>query len=421
MRIVLVADGRSPITRRWVRVLADLGHQTTLVSTFPCAPVEGVEADVCLPVAYAQYAGSAAGAGNAPTSRSRVRKVVSAFRPLLLGARYRLGPLTLKTYGPRLRWLVERIQPDLVHALRIPYEGFLASYTPPGIPLIVSIWGNDLTLHANGSSAMAKLTRQTLARADGLMTDAARDVRLARAWGFDDAKPALVVPGSGGLDLEEIAAVKSRVQAQGANGPDAAPLVINPRGFRTGSVRQDTFFASIPLVLERKPENHRLTGEQIRFACAAMAGQREALQMLDRYNLRGKMDLLPHMPQAELWELFARAAVTVSISQHDGTPNSLLEAMALGAFPIAGDIESIREWITPGVNGLLVEPDKPQALAEALLLALDNPELRARAAEINARIVRERAEVGVVREKIQAFYEAVTGWNDELFSSPAED
>lgn len=143
--------------------------------------------------------------------------------------------------------------------------------------------------------------------------------------------------------------------------------------------------------------------------------------MLDRYNLRGKVDLLPHMPQMELWELFARAAVTVSISQHDGTPNSLLEAMVLGAFPIAGDIESIREWITPGVNGLLVEPDKPQALAEALLLTLDNPELRARAAEINARIVRERAEVGVVREKIQAFYEAVTGWNDELFSSPAED
>ena len=93
--------------------------------------------------------------------------------------------------------------------------------------------------------------------------------------------------------------------------------------------------------------------------------------------------------------------------------------MALGAFPIAGDIESIREWITPGVNGLLVEPDKPQALAEALLLALDNPDLRARAAEINTRIVRERAEVGVVREKIQVFYEAVTGWNDRQSSSPA--
>ncbi len=429
MRIVLVADGRSPITRRWVRVLADLGHQTTLISTFPSAPVEGVEADVCLPVAFAQYAGSGAGAGNAPAKRSGARKIVSAFRPLLLGARYRLGPLTLRTYGPRLRWLVERIQPDLVHALRIPYEGFLASYTPPGVPLIVSIWGNDLTLHANGSSAMAKLTRHTLARADGLMTDAARDVRLARAWGFDEDKPALVVPGSGGLDLNEIAAVKARMQGRMENRPDAAPLVINPRGFRTGSVRQDTFFASIPLVLERlslgeerlTPGEHRLSISNLRFVCAAMAGQREALQMLDRYNLRSKVELLPHMPQAELWELFARAAVTVSISQHDGTPNSLLEAMALGAFPIAGDIESIREWITPGVNGLLVEPDKPQALAEAILLALETPNLRARAAEINARIVRERAEIGVVREKIQAFYEAVTHWNDRPSLSPAED
>ena len=144
--------------------------------------------------------------------------------------------------------------------------------------------------------------------------------------------------------------------------------MINPRGFRTGSVRQDTFFQALPLILERSPN--------ITFACAAMAGQREALRWVERLRLEGKVHLLPLLPQADLWELFARAAVTVSVSQHDGTPNSLLEAMALGAFPVAGDIESIREWITPGVNGLLVEPDKPQALAEAVLLALDNPDLR---------------------------------------------
>ena len=37
-------------------------------------------------------------------------------------------------------------------------------------------------------------------------------------------------------------------------------------------------------------------------------------------------------------------------------PEAILEAMALGCFPIAGDIESVREWITPGVNGILVDP-----------------------------------------------------------------
>jgi glycosyltransferase involved in cell wall biosynthesis len=117
--------------------------------------------------------------------------------------------------------------------------------------------------------------------------------------------------------------------------------------------------------------------------------------------------LLPHLPQADLWELFARADVTVSVSRHDGTPNSLLEAMALGVFPVAGDIESIREWITPGVNGLLIEHDRPQALAEAILLALDSPDLRRSAAECNASLVAERAGTEVVREKLRIFYEGL--------------
>jgi glycosyltransferase involved in cell wall biosynthesis len=74
---------------------------------------------------------------------------------------------------------------------------------------------------------------------------------------------------------------------------------------------------------------------------------------------------------------------------------------------VVGDIESIREWITPGVNGLLVEPDKPQALAEAVLLALDNGDLRNRAAEYNACLITERASAELVREKLRIFYEGV--------------
>ncbi len=108
-----------------------------------------------------------------------------------------------------------------------------------------------------------------------------------------------------------------------------------------------------------------------------------------------------------MWELFQRAEISASISTHDGTPNTLLEAMASGCFPVVGDLEALREWITPGVNGLVVEPGKPQALAEALLLALEHPELRARAGEINQRLVTERAEVGAMRARLDEFYSAV--------------
>jgi glycosyltransferase involved in cell wall biosynthesis len=403
MRILLIADGRSPITRKWVQALLSQGNQVILVTTFPCAPLEGVEADVCLPVAFSSLLGSGgSGGGGGTKPASPIRRVLASFRPFFQALRYRFGPLTLQYYGPRLRWLVERIEPDLVHALRVPYEGMLASWTPEKFPLVVSIWGNDFTLHAQASASMADLTHRAMARADGLMADAGRDIRLAHSWGLAEEKPALVIPGNGGLNLVELEAIRN----EPASIPEVAalftspkPLVINPRGFRTGSVRQDTFFQAVPLILEQNPE--------VNFACAAMAGQREALQWIERLHLEGKVQLLPVLPQEELWKIFAHAAVTVSVSQHDGTPNSLLEAMAFGALPVAGDIESIREWIVPGMNGLLVEPDKPQSLADAVLLALENQEFRQKAAAYNAEVVQQRVSAAVTREKITDFYQQV--------------
>lgn len=406
MKILIVADGRSPITRRWVRGLLAMQNEVALVSTFPCQPLDGVAEMMVLPVAFASLSGSQAGRGDkdagqqatAAAQPSRSRKLVARFRNLFQQVRYSLGPLTLRFYGPRFRRAAQRIQPDLIHALRIPFEGMLASYAPPEIPLAVSIWGNDLTLHGKGSAAMRRFTTRTLQRANGLAADAQRDIRLARAWGFAEDKPVLTVPGSGGIDLVETGAVQEMpVLSDLPRFSDDTPLVINPRGFRPGSVRNDIFFEAIPMVLERVPDAH--------FLCAAMQGQQEAQNWVERLKISGRVHLLPYLAQEQLWALFQRAAVSVSVSAHDGTPNSLLEAMAIGCFPIAGDIESLREWIVPGVNGLLVEPDKAQALAEALVLALQHPALREQAAEANRLIIQERAELNLVRSQIAVFYE----------------
>ncbi len=225
-----------------------------------------------------------------------------------------------------------------------------------------------------------------------------RDLRLAKQWGFDSSRPTLVVPGNGGIDLAEIHRPGNELPNQvDLDIPGDSPLVINPRGFRPGSVRNDVFFQAVSLVLERNPGVH--------FICPAMQQQEEALNWVNRYHLEKNVHLLPYLPQPQLWNLFKKSLVSVSISVHDGTPNSLLEAMACGCFPIVGDIESLREWIVPGKNGFLVEPGNPQALAEALLIALSQPELRQEAANLNQQIIRQRAEVNLVRAQISVFYQ----------------
>jgi len=94
----------------------------------------------------------------------------------------------------------------------------------------------------------------------------------------------------------------------------------------------------------------------------------------------------------------------VSPSVHDGTPNSLLEGMACGCFPVAGDLEPIREWITQGQNGLLVNPNDPVSIAEGILLALEREDLRREAAGLNGEIIASRAEYGKNMARADEFY-----------------
>lgn len=63
-------------------------------------------------------------------------------------------------------------------------------------------------------------------------------------------------------------------------------------------------------------------------------------------------------------------------SRMEGCPVALIEAMACGKACIATNIPGSRDLIIPNENGLLVPPEDPAALAEALQLLINSPELR---------------------------------------------
>jgi len=397
MHILLVADGRSPITKRWLDGLFALNYQVSLISSHPCNPIEGLQSLHVLPIAFSRF--SSGQRSTSPTKPSPARNLVKNFRRAFLAGRYLFGPLSVDLVAGQFRRLVDQIKPDLVHALRIPYEGMLARYTPTGIPLAVSIWGNDLTLHAKKSKAIGELTRKTLQRADGLHTDTRRDMLLAHEWGFSSGRPDLVAPGNGGLDLANLDTLHKPLPDELEELiPSGHTLIINPRGLRAYT-RTDTFFKSIPLILQEQPETTVL--------CTSMAGEPEAERWAAAIHADSRLVLLPSLTQGQLWSLFRRCPVSISITTHDGTPNTLLEAMACGSFPVAGDIETIREWIIPGENGLLVNPDSPEDLSAAILQALNNPALRERANRANRTIVEQRANASIIRPQIDAFYKSV--------------
>jgi glycosyltransferase involved in cell wall biosynthesis len=57
---------------------------------------------------------------------------------------------------------------------------------------------------------------------------------------------------------------------------------------------------------------------------------------------------------------------------------TLLEALAAGRAVVTTDVPGCRDAVTDGVEGLLVPPRDPDALARALRRLIEDPELRAR-------------------------------------------
>ena len=141
-------------------MVSGLGWRVSLVSTFPCEAVNGAELAGILPVGFSALGGGQVGIAGGKGGWKRW--LINHFRPLALTMRAFMAPLLLGRYQKQFISIVNDLKPDVVHALRIPFEGMLAESTPAHIPLIVSIWGNDLTFHARTSPLMAAHTRRTL-------------------------------------------------------------------------------------------------------------------------------------------------------------------------------------------------------------------------------------------------------------------
>jgi glycosyltransferase involved in cell wall biosynthesis len=83
----------------------------------------------------------------------------------------------------------------------------------------------------------------------------------------------------------------------------------------------------------------------------------------------------------------------------------MLEAIAMGAFPIQTNTSCCDEWITDGESGFIVNPYDVEGIAERIRTAVADDQLVNRAADLNWATVQKRLDQREVARQVHDLYE----------------
>jgi glycosyltransferase involved in cell wall biosynthesis len=100
-------------------------------------------------------------------------------------------------------------------------------------------------------------------------------------------------------------------------------------------------------------------------------------------------------------DYYNRSKIFVSIPESDATSISLLEAMATGCIPILSDLPSNKEWITDGLNGIIVNNISVNFLEQIMSLNMD------KAMEINRNIIQQKGTKEVNKKNFIELYNRI--------------
>jgi glycosyltransferase involved in cell wall biosynthesis len=124
-------------------------------------------------------------------------------------------------------------------------------------------------------------------------------------------------------------------------------------------------------------------------------------EQLETWNREGLVEYLGE--REDVRPTLAAAHVLVLPSYGEGTPRSVLEAMAMGLAIVTTDVPGCRATVRNGRNGFLVPVRDSAALAEAMTRLVMDPELITRFGQEGRRIAEEKYDVRLVTADILAF------------------
>jgi glycosyltransferase involved in cell wall biosynthesis len=256
---------------------------------------------------------------------------------------------TLRKVVAFARWC-RRHKLDVVHSWEIYSNIFgLPGAAVAGVPVRI---GSRRGLNPDRTAGQRRLQRLAYAAAHRIVANSEAAARLLRQEGVPPAR-VTVIPN--GIDLS---AYSPR--------PDRSPLrrVVMVAGLRRIK-GLDVLIAAAARIVASSPDT--------RFVIAGDGPEREsALRHVRELGIETSFEFLGH--RDDVPAVLANADLFVLPSRSEAFPNAVIEAMAAGLPVVATQVGGIVELVQPERTGVLVPSDDPEALADAVMSLIADPD-----------------------------------------------
>jgi len=279
-------------------------------------------------------------------SRMPIAAAVQSQQPVPRSLWSRMGAPFAKKSGPAPpprpeAWLADILQgwkPHIVHTFGIYPAGLFFhiarrsfNATTFGRWVLQTRGGSDLQLRRLDPT-LAEEIRQIAGDAAAIVTDNLTNSRYLEELGVDRGRVANIspVPGSGGIDVDEVAC--------GIRPPSQRNLIVWPKAYEV------QWSKALPVLEALRRVWHRLPPCRIAMFAAVQPEVREWFLTLPK-ETQAACDLHDFVPRSQVLEAMRQARLMLAPSLVDGRPNTMLEAMAAGAIPVVSPLESITRML----------------------------------------------------------------------------
>lgn len=308
--------------------------------------------------------------------------------------------------------VVKKCPVDIVHAHFAYPEGFVGVLVKNAIekPLVITCHGYDInTVPEIGYGIRRRkeydaLVRMALREADAIISVSTRMKEKIVELGVNPGK-VFVIPNAVDLelfrppskrDMEDIVNVRKQFGVD-----EDEFLLLNARHLYPVYGIQYLIYAMKIVTLRVRNVKLIVAGEG--------PLRKRLLKLTQKLGLEKYVKFVGEVPRTLMPKLMRASSLYVNTSLSDGSPPSLIEAIASGLPVVSFDVGGVNDIVINGFNGYLCSPRDSKTIANKILYLLENPSEMKKMGSNSRKLAEERFDINRRIDKIVELYKKLIG------------